>query len=101
MPGEFCQSELGKVEQWLQGMDKIFNTLGWEVQYKKRLAVFLLAYSTVKWCEAKKATSGEEVIGRLSWVHFKTKFLGKYFPNLQKDKKEKEFIDLMQRTRSM
>ena len=64
-----------KAEQWLRGMDTIFNALGYEDQDKKRLAVFQLTYSTAKWWEAEKAASGEEVIGRLSWVDFKTKFL--------------------------
>ena len=82
-------------------MDTIFNALGCEEQDKKRLAVFQLTYSTAEWWEAEKAASGEEVIGCLSWEDFKTKFLGKYFPDSEKDKKEKEFIDLMHRTRTV
>ena len=82
-------------------MDTIFNTLGYEEQDKKRSAVFQLTYSAAEWWEAEKSASGEEAIGRLSWVDFKTKFLGKYFPNSKKDKKEKEFIDLVQGTRTV
>ena len=55
-------------------------------------------YSAVEWWEAEKAASGKEAIELLSWVDFKAKFLGKYFPDSEKAKKEKEFIDHMQGT---
>ena len=82
-------------------MDTIFNALGCKEQDKKRLDVFQLTYSAAEWWEAEKAAFGEETIGRLSWVDFKTKFLGKYFPDFEKNKKEKEFIDLVQGTRTV
>ena len=64
-----------------------FYALGCEEQDKKRLAVFQLTYSAAEWWEVEKAASGEEVIVCLSVVDFKTKFLGKYFPNSEKGKK--------------
>ena len=57
--------------------------------------MFQLAYFAAEWWEAEKAASGEEKIRRLSQVDFKTKFLGKCFPDSEKDKKENEFIDLV------
>ena len=82
-------------------MDTIFNALGCEEQDKKRLAVFQLTYFVVEWCEAEKADFGKEAIRRLSWVGFKNEFLGKHFPDSKKDKKEKQFIDLLQGTRTV
>ena len=48
-----------------------------------------------------RVASGEEKIRRLSWEKFKAMFLGNYFPTSERDKKEKEFIDLVQGTRKV
>ena len=81
-------------------MNIIFNALGCEEQDRKRLAVFQLTYSAAEWWEAEKAAYNKEAIWHLSWVDFKTKFLGKYFPDSKNDK-EKEFIDIVQGTRTV
>ena len=92
-------SEPGNAKQWLRGMHTIFNALGCKEEDKKTSGVFQLTYFVAEWWEAEKTASCEEAIGRLSWLDFKTKFLGKYSLDLENEKKEKEFIDLMQGTR--
>ena len=76
-------------EQWLRGMDTIFNDLGCREQDITKLVLFQLMFSIVEWWEAKQSTYGSEIIGHLGWQEFKAKFLGKYFPESERDKKEK------------
>ena len=60
-----------------------------------------MTYSNTKWGEAKKAALGEKAIGQLIWDEFKTKFLGYYFPISEREKKEKEFSDLVYGTHTV
>ena len=75
-------------------MDTMFNALDCGEQDKKRLAIFQLTYSAAEWWEAEKAALGDAAIRRMNWEASKTKFLGKYFPQSERDKKEREFMDL-------
>ena len=85
------------VKQWIHQLDSIFETMECNDVEKKRLAVFQLTYSTTNWCEAIKATVGEEVARAMSWPTFKARFLEKHFrQSKKKDNREKEFIKLVQ-----
>ena len=48
------------------------------------------------WRDTEKATVGIEVVRKMPWVAFKERFLEKYFPEEERDNKEKEFINLTQ-----
>ena len=76
-------------------MDTMFNALECGEQDKKRLEIFQLTYSVAEWWEAEKAALGDAATRRMNWEAFKTKFLGEYFPQSKRDKKEREFMDLV------
>ena len=55
-----------------------------------------MTYFVAEWWEAEKAALDDAAIRRMNWEAFKTKFLGKYFLQSERDKKEREFMDLVQ-----
>ena len=77
-------------------MDLIFETINCNDTKNRRLAVFQLTYSTTDWWETVKAIVGEEKERTMAWPAFKARFLEKYFPDFEKDKKDKEFLELVQ-----
>ena len=77
-------------------MDMIFETIECSDIEKKRLAVFQLTYSVADWWDAVKATIGEDAARRMTWTSFKTKFLEKYFPRSKRNKRNNEFVGLVQ-----
>ena len=70
-------------------MDSIFKTIKCSETDKCRLAIFQLTYAAADWWESKIATLGDDVIRRMNWTTFCERFLGKYFPEVEKNKKEK------------
>ena len=57
--------------------------------------MFQLTYATTDWWESEKVRFGEEVVRMMPWNMFKERFLGKYFPRMEKVKRAKEFIELV------
>ena len=77
-------------------MNPIFEIMDCNNIEKKCLEDFQLTYSATKWWEAVKATIGKDATSIISWPTFKTRFLEKYFPESEKDKRDQEFIKLVQ-----
>ena len=63
---------------------------------KCRLATYQLTYAVADWWESEKATLGERSIQIMMWVAFKELFHENYFPKTERNKKEREFMDLTQ-----
>ena len=55
-------TEPWEVEEWLRGMDIIFDTMGCSRMEKHRLATYQLTYTTAEWWELEKVTLGEKAI---------------------------------------
>ena len=55
-----------------------------------------MTYFATDWWEACKATIREEAARMMTWPTLKVHFLEKYFPELENDKREQEFIALVQ-----
>ena len=88
---EACQEK-----QWLREMDHIFKTMDCNEIEKRRLAIFQLTYAAANWWDAEKATVREDAAKEMTWTEFRERFLEKYFPETEKQQREKEFIDLVQ-----
>ena len=54
-----------------------------------------MTYSVVDWWDTAKAIVREDATRRMTCSTFKTRFLEKYFPKLEENKGEKEFIELV------
>ena len=77
-------------------MDIIFDTMGCSGIEKRRLATYQLTYVAADWWESEKANLGERAIQIMTWVAFKELFLENYFPQTERNRKEREFMDLTQ-----
>ena len=77
-----------EVEQWIHHMDLIFKIMNCNDIEKIRLAVFQLTYLAADWWETVKPTVGKESTRAMAWPAFKARFLKKYFPDSEKDKRE-------------
>ena len=62
-PDKFNEmTEPGEAEEWLRGMDIIFDTMGYLAIEKRRLATYQLTHAVANWWESKKATLGKRAI---------------------------------------
>ena len=77
-------------------MDRIFETMECLEADKRRLATFQLRFAAADWWEAKKVIIGAVVARTMTWTAFCERFLKKFFPEDEKDQKEKEFMELTQ-----
>ena len=94
-------TEPTKAEQWIQQMEDIFEVLGCTDREKRRMAVFQLTIEARNWWEMVKTTVGEGPVQQMTWTIFKDKFLEKCFPDTERERREKEFIELTQGTMSV
>ena len=85
-----------QAEQWLRDMENIFEAMECSDIEKRRLATFQLTFVAAEWWEAEKATLGTESTRRMPWMTFKERFLAKFFPGTEMDKKEQKFLNLVQ-----
>ena len=86
-------TEPWEAEKWLRGMDIIFDTMGCSRIEKRRLAAYQLTYAAADWWESEKANLGERAVQMMTWTTFKELFLENYFPQTERNNKEREFID--------
>jgi hypothetical protein len=84
----------------MQAMERIFRAMVTNEDQKVRLATHMLDEEAEYWWTNDK---GRLVAGggAVTWARFKTKFLGKYFPEDLRTKKEVEFLNLKQENRSV
>ena len=77
-------------------MDRIFETMECTESNKRRLATFQLTFAVADWWEAEKAIIGNVAACTMTWIAFCERFLEKFFPEDERDQKEKEFMELTQ-----
>ena len=76
-------------------MDHIFETIEYREIKMHHLAVFQLMYVAIDWWDTEKVTIGEDAARRMPQTKFKERLLGKYFLKIEKNQREKEFIELV------
>ncbi|XP_028078921.1 uncharacterized protein LOC114280745 [Camellia sinensis] len=82
------------VENWLRQIEKMLDTMSiTEAADRIALAVFELDDEANHWWELIKNTRG---VASLSWNQFRKLFLNKYFPNMVRRERVKEFQNLEQ-----
>src|SRR4051794_27587649 len=81
-------------EDWLRKTERILNTMRiTNDNDRTRLASHQLDSEADQWWQDKKEAVNLEGI---TWQGFKTLFLDKYFPSIEREKKEEEFRTLEQ-----
>ncbi|XP_010484769.1 PREDICTED: uncharacterized protein LOC104763049 [Camelina sativa] len=77
--------------QWLQNMEKNFDTTRCQEDYKKDVAVYYLKDDASEWWTSVRRHYGQR---NPTWTEFRKEFEGKYFPSEARDKLENEFINM-------
>ncbi|GJR42297.1 zinc finger, CCHC-type, retrotransposon gag domain protein [Tanacetum coccineum] len=86
-----------EAENWITHIEKIFEVLGCDDQFKARLATYKLEGDAHSWWRAyKQAKGGDAYVATLSWNDFRDIFFLQYFPYYEKEKCEREYKSIRQ-----
>ncbi|GJR89033.1 retrotransposon protein, putative, ty3-gypsy subclass [Tanacetum coccineum] len=86
-----------EAENWIAHIEKIFEVLGCDDQFKARLATYKLEGDAHSWWRAyKQAKGGDAYVATLSWNDFRDIFFLQYFPYSEKEKCEREYKSIRQ-----
>ncbi|GJU94171.1 putative reverse transcriptase domain-containing protein [Tanacetum coccineum] len=86
-----------EAENWIAYIEKIFEVLGCDDQFKARLATYKLEDDAHSWLRAyKQAKGGDAYVATLSWNDFRDIFFLQYFPYFEKEKYEREYKSIRQ-----
>ncbi|GKC02022.1 zinc finger, CCHC-type, retrotransposon gag domain protein [Tanacetum coccineum] len=86
-----------EAENWIAHIEKIFEVLGCDDQFKARLATYKLEGDAHSWWRAyKKAKGGDAYVATVSWNDFRDIFFLQYFPYSEKERCEREYKSIRQ-----
>ncbi|GKD88064.1 zinc finger, CCHC-type, retrotransposon gag domain protein [Tanacetum coccineum] len=86
-----------EAENWIAHIEKIFEVLGCNDQFKARLATYKLEGNAHSWWRAYKQAKGcNAYVATLSWNDFHDIFFLQYFPYSEKEKYEREYKSIRQ-----
>ncbi|GKC93564.1 zinc finger, CCHC-type, retrotransposon gag domain protein, partial [Tanacetum coccineum] len=86
-----------EAENWIAHIEKIFEVLGCDDQFKARLATYKLEGDAHSWWRAyKQAKGGDAYVATLSCNDFRDIFFLQYFPYSEKEKCEREYKSIRQ-----
>ncbi|GKB19136.1 zinc finger, CCHC-type, retrotransposon gag domain protein [Tanacetum coccineum] len=86
-----------EAENWISHIEKIFEVLGCDDQFKVRLATYKLEGDAHSWWRAYKQTKGGDAyVATLSWNDFRNIFFLQYFPYSEKERCEREYKSIRQ-----
>ncbi|GJS51887.1 zinc finger, CCHC-type, retrotransposon gag domain protein [Tanacetum coccineum] len=86
-----------EAENWIAHIEKIFEVLGCDDQFKARLATYKLEADAHSWWRAyKQAKRGDAYVVTLSWNDFRDIFFLQYFPYSEKERCEREYKSIRQ-----
>ena len=88
-----------EAEDWITAMEKAFQAMECVDTEEVNFAVYMLQSSAFEWWDAHKRSYPENF--QVTRTIFKEAFNKKYFPESVKRMKEKEFLDLNQRSKSV
>ncbi|MDF3568361.1 retrotransposon gag domain-containing protein, partial [Enterobacter hormaechei] len=83
-----------KAVEWIRSLENIYEVLLCTSEEKRRLAVYLLEDDARFWWDLTKSTMAN--VELMTWEEFKDLFYGKYFPQIEGEKREMEFLNLKQ-----
>ena len=81
-------------EAWIKKLTKIFEAMSAPDERRMTLIPFILEDEAEFWWDMIART---EDVEHMTWVAFKKLFLGKYFPQVERDARREEFEKLLQR----
>ena len=84
-----------KAEAWIQEIEKIFRVLNYSERQQVKYATFLFEDAACYWWRIIEREWNEEGID-WTWEAFKAEFLQKFIPQVLRDAREREFMNLIQ-----
>ena len=84
-------------EDWIAHMEKLFEVLGCEDEFKTRLATFKLEGDALNWWKAHRLAQGENNNPAIyTWTEFRDVFYKRYFPPAEQERFEREYSNIYQ-----
>nr|GFB56966.1 zinc finger, CCHC-type, retrotransposon Gag domain protein [Tanacetum cinerariifolium] len=78
-------------ENWISDMEKIFDVMGYEDEFKTRLAVYKFEGNALAWGKAyKQAKGGDAWLVTVTWADFKKLFFLQFFPRAEQERLKRE-----------
>ncbi|XP_040369350.1 uncharacterized protein LOC121051250 [Rosa chinensis] len=93
---KFTGGKPHEAEEWIYNMEIHFEMMDCTQVELRRVATCLLEGDARFWWDTVKLVTLPVAMELMEWAVFKEKFLEKYFPQVERDKKELEFIQLTQ-----
>nr|GFB62284.1 hypothetical protein [Tanacetum cinerariifolium] len=84
-------------ENWISHMEKIFDVMGCEDEFKTRLAVYKFEGNPLAWWKAyKQAKGGDAWLVTVTWADFKKLFFLQFFPRAEQERLKREYHSIRQ-----
>ncbi|XP_061993339.1 uncharacterized protein LOC133711199 [Rosa rugosa] len=93
---KFTGGKPHEAEEWIYNLEIHFEMMDCTQVELQRVATCLLEGDARFWWDTVKRVTLPATMELMEWAVFKEKFLEKYFPQVERDKKELEFIQLTQ-----
>nr|GEX19036.1 zinc finger, CCHC-type, retrotransposon Gag domain protein [Tanacetum cinerariifolium] len=79
-------------ENWISHIEKIFDVMGCEDDFKTRLAVYKFEGNALAWWKAyKQAKGGDTWLVTVTWADFKKLFFLQFFPRAEQERLKREY----------
>ncbi|PWA58822.1 zinc finger, CCHC-type, Retrotransposon gag domain protein [Artemisia annua] len=89
-------SSPSEAEDSLGQIEKLFEVLGCEDEFKARLATYKFEGDALNWWKSYKAAKGDDFMTTLTWAGFREIFLLHFFPVSEQEKFEREYHNIYQ-----
>ena len=86
--------DLAEAESWLKRIKRVFNMMHCGDEEKFDYAVYLLQDDAYDWWETVPNSDAQPQ--KLTWDNFQREFQDKYMPEIYRDEKQREFLNLKQ-----
>lgn len=93
---KFVGGKPHEAEEWIYNLEIHFEMMDCTQVELRKVATCLLEGDARFWWDTVKRVTLPATLELMDWTAFKEKFLEKFFPQVEKDKKELEFIQLTQ-----
>nr|GFA74730.1 hypothetical protein [Tanacetum cinerariifolium] len=86
-------------ENWISHMEKIFDVMGCEDEFKIRLVVYKIEGNALAWWKAyKQAKGGDAWLVMVTWADFKKLFFLQFLPRAEQERLKREYHSIRQTT---
>ncbi|KAK9901148.1 hypothetical protein M0R45_002261 [Rubus argutus] len=92
----FSREKPYEAKEWIYNLEIHFEMMECTQVELRKVAACLLEGDARFWWDTIKRVTPPSLLETMEWAKFKEKFMERFFPQVEKDKKEQEFIQLVQ-----